>query len=243
MRVRPAMRPHSPVQRPLAPMAHCRCTALSGVNPSPPLRSHCAATAPFPPLPRSCHHYAFPISATHKSASTMCHRPSSSLMLSSRSSPSVLTLWRPRCALSSICFIGLCQPLTPLPLPCVGTRLPCPCCRRPHHGGCCLSSLPMVPVPSSSTVNFCNGRALARANHQRLTMRLGRRHVHRLRHPPSAACGTCTCCCSGPTACSGPSPWEIYSVLSIPFFLITSSANSEQWWCHSIYVCRCDGPY
>jgi hypothetical protein len=61
-RVRPATRPHSPVQRPLAQAAHCR--SPSGVNPSPHLRSHCAAAAPFPPLSCSHRRCAFPSSSS-----------------------------------------------------------------------------------------------------------------------------------------------------------------------------------
>jgi hypothetical protein len=55
--------------------------------------------------------------------------------------------------------------------------------------------------------------------------------------------GTCTCSCSSPTAWSGPSPCEIYPVLSISLFLLALSANSVQWQCHSVRTCRCDGPY
>jgi hypothetical protein len=149
-------------------------------------------------------------------------------MLSSWLSPSVLTLWCPHRALSRVRFVRPCPPLAPLPLPCVGVHLPHPCCCCPHRSGRCPSSSPMVPVPSSSTVSFCDGPALARVNHQRLAMWLGRRHVRRLCHPPSTTCGTCACCCFGPTTCSGPSPWEIYPVLPIPFFLIASSANNEK---------------
>jgi hypothetical protein len=158
----------------------------------------------------------------------VCRYPSSSLMLSSRSSPSVLTLGCPHHSLSRVCFVEPCLPLALLLLPWVTCHLPHPCYHRPHRSARCLPSSSMVPVPSSSTVGFCDERALARANHQCLTVRLGRRHVCRLRHPPSAACGTYACYCFSPTTCSGPSPWEIYPVLSIPFFLIASPANSEQ---------------
>jgi hypothetical protein len=149
------------------------------------------------------------------------------LMLSSWLSSSVLTLRRPHRALSRVCFVSVCPPLAPLHPPYVGARLPRPCCCYPHPSGRCPSSSPMVPVPSSFAISFCDGRALARANHQHLTVRLGQRHVHWLRRPPSAA-DTCTCYCSGPTTCLGPSPWEIYPVLPIPFFLIASSANNEE---------------
>jgi hypothetical protein len=140
-------------------------------------------------------------------------------MLSLWSSPSVLTLGCPHRALSRVHFVRPCLPLAPLPLPYVGTRLPLSCCRRPHHSGRCPFSSPMAPALSSSAVGFSDGRALARANHHRLAVRLGRCYMRRLHRPPSTACGTCACCCSGSTVCSGPSPWEIYLVLSIPFFL------------------------
>jgi hypothetical protein len=148
----------------------------------------------------------------------------------------VLNLGRPRHALSRVCFIGPRSPLTPLPPPCVGACLTRPWFRRARRSGRC---------PSSSTVGFCDDCAPAQADHRRLGVRLGRRHVrpvqitrssvcaHRasplsvLSHRPcSAGCGTYTCSCSGLTACLGPSLWEIYPVLSIHLFLLTLSSNS-----------------
>jgi hypothetical protein len=84
----------------------------------------------------------------------VCRRPSSSQMLSLRSSPSVLTLGCPHRALSRVHFVRSCLPLAPLPLPYVGTRLPLSCCRRPHHSGRCPFSSPMAPALSSSAVGF-----------------------------------------------------------------------------------------
>jgi hypothetical protein len=83
-------------------------------------------------------------------------------MLSLRLSLSVLTPWCPHCVLSRVRFVGPCPPPAPLPPPCVNARLPCPCCHCPRRSGRCSSSSSMVPVPPSSTVGFCDGRALAR---------------------------------------------------------------------------------
>jgi hypothetical protein len=150
-----------------------------GINPSLPLSYHSAATVPFPPLPHCRCLYAFPISTASNSASVVCHHSSSSLMLSSRSSPSVLTLGRLRRALSRVCFIGSCPLLAPLPLPRADARLTHPWCRSACHSGRCLSSLLMVPLLLSSAVSFCDGCAPDRADHQCLGMWLGRCHMCR----------------------------------------------------------------
>jgi hypothetical protein len=82
-------------------------------------------------------------------------------MLSSWPSPSVLTLGCPRRALSRVHFVSPCSPFAPLPPPCIGTRLTHPWCRCAHLSGRCPSSSPMVPLPSSSRIGFCDGHASA----------------------------------------------------------------------------------
>jgi hypothetical protein len=80
------------------------------------------------------------------------------------------------------------------------------------------------------------------------------------RRPRSAGCGTCTCSCSGPTAWSGPSLWEIYPTFSsrhsckqctviVPFrpyvqvwrsILLCSQAHIHSWAldrCLPTYMC------
>jgi hypothetical protein len=178
----------------------------------------------------------FPMSAARSSAFVVHRWPSSSLMVSSRSSPLVLILGCPRRALSRVRFVSPCPPLAPLPPPCVGAYLTRPWCPRAHRSGRCTSSSLMVPLPSSSMVGFCDGRALVRADNQRLNVRLGWHHVWRVqlarspspglsRRPCLASCNTCASSCSDPTVWSGPSQLEIYLVLSIPLFLLALAAK------------------
>jgi hypothetical protein len=90
-------------------------------------------------------------------------RLSSSLMVPSRASPSVLTLVLPGRALSRVCFISPCPPLTPLPLMCTGSRLSRLWSPRTCRNGRRPSSSPMVRLPSSSTCDACNLQGRQRA--------------------------------------------------------------------------------
>jgi hypothetical protein len=96
---------------------------------------------------------------------------------------SVLTLGRPRHALSRVRFIGPCPPLAPLPLTCISDRHSHPWCKRARRNGRRPFSSLMVHLPSSSMVGPCDGRASARVDHQRVGVRLGRCHMrHRRRY-------------------------------------------------------------
>jgi hypothetical protein len=71
---------------------------------------------------------------------------------------------------------------------------------------------------------FLRWSCVSSVDHQRLSVRMGQRHVRCVQltqssacahwaspspvlshHPCSAGCSTCACSCSGPTTCSGPS--------------------------------------